>query len=122
MQILSPYNIFNLNRDLCGGWTTNFNRMSFINVKYKTLHRWNWDVVMKDLDGSLSGKPGNVIVSRTNITDGDTRCSVNPSLSQGAVCSNTTDWIRFAFNNAVPSSSFSITIKNSKNNTDIGYI
>ena len=93
-----------------------------MNVKYKTLHRWNWDFVIKDLDGSLSGKPGNVVVSRTSITDGDNRCSVNPSFNQGAVCSNTLDWIRFAFDNTVPSISFSINITNSKNYTDIGYI
>ena len=29
----------------CGGWTTQFKELSFENVKYRTLHRWNWDAV-----------------------------------------------------------------------------
>ena len=84
----------------CGGWTTEFSGMNFFNVMHKTVHRWSWDIVMKDLDGSLSdGQAGNVVVSRTNITDGDRRCYLDSSYKNGAICSNTTDWIRFSFNN-----------------------
>jgi hypothetical protein len=94
--------------------------MNFINVRHKTLHRWSWDVIMKDIDGSLSGQAGNVVVSRTNITDGDTRCYLNSSYKHGAICSNTTDWIRFAFNNTNPSLPVLIDIINEQNDTDIG--
>ena len=94
--------------------------MSFYNVNYRTLHRWSWDVIMEDLDGSLTGQAGNVVVSRTNITDGDSRCSLNSKYDGGAICSNTKDWIRFAFNNVNPKLAFFIHITNYQNNTDVG--
>ena len=93
--------------------------MSFSNVQYKTLHRWNWDVVMKDLDGSLTGKAGSVVVSETNITDADSRCSLNKAYNGGTICSNTNNWIRFAFKKAVPDLAVLIDITNYKNVTDL---
>jgi hypothetical protein len=93
--------------------------MSFKNVQYKTVHRWSWDAVMKDLDGTLTGGAGNVVVSQTNITDADSRCSLHSEYNGGAVCSNTNDWIRFAFNGAVPALPVFIDITNNKNVTDV---
>ena len=104
----------------CGGWTTKFSGISFYNVNYKTTHRWSWDVVMKDLDGSLSGQAGNVVVSRTNITDGDNRCHLDSAYHGGAVCSSTNNWIRFAFNNLKPDLPVLMDVTNNKNYTDIG--
>ena len=100
-----------------GGWTTEFSGISFNNVKHKTLHRWIYDVIMKDSDGSLSGKAGNVVVSRTNITDGDSRCNSSSFYEGGTVCENTADWIRFTLN-SVNIGQYSIRVTNEKNNID----
>jgi hypothetical protein len=75
---------------------------------------------MLDLDGSLTGRSGNVVVSATNITNGDPRCQVSESYFNGTVCSQTTDWIRFAFNNANPDLPVKIDIKNSRGDVDVG--
>ncbi len=37
--------LLNFFRVGCGGWTTQFKGLYFENVKYRTLHRWNWDAV-----------------------------------------------------------------------------
>ena len=53
---------------------------------------------MKDLDGTLSGQAGNVVVFKSNITKGDVRCnSSSTSYDGGIVCSNTKDWIKSTF-------------------------
>ena len=57
---------------------------------------------MEDLDGSLTGTVGAVVVSATNMTAGDVRCSTSNSYLNGSVCIQTTDWIRFAFKDANP--------------------
>ena len=31
----------------CGGWSVQTQGLYFENVKYRTLHRWNWDLVKK---------------------------------------------------------------------------
>ncbi len=103
----------------CGGWTTHFTGMSFSNVLYKTIHRWSWDVVMRDLDGSLSGGVGNVIVAATNFTQGDSRCSLNSAFFGGAVCSKTTDWIRFSFNDIKPYPPVFSDFKNQRGDVDV---
>lgn len=96
----------------CGGWTTVTNQLSFYNVAYKTTHRWNWDVVLKDLDGSLSGLSNGVIVSRNNITKNSPKCSNTNSFLNGIACSNTSTWIRFAWNNFNPGQAILINITN----------
>ena len=93
--------------------------MRFINVRYRTLHRWSWDAVMADLDGSLTGGIGNMIVSTTNITKNDQRCKFDGSYYRGMICSNTKSWIRFSFNNAKPSSAKFIDIENMNKFVDI---
>jgi hypothetical protein len=103
----------------CGGWTTHFTGLSFNNVKYKTIHRWSWDAILRDLDGSLTGSAGNVVVSSTNITKGDSRCQTSSSFYQGTVCSQTTDWIRFAFNGLKPDQPVFIDVTNSKGDMDV---
>ena len=74
---------------------------------------------MLDLDGTLTGGAGNVVVSAGNITAGDSRCSVSSAYLQGAVCKQTNDWIRFSFNNANPYDAVLLDVENSKGDTDI---
>lgn len=84
----------------CGGWTTKFTGLTFNNVKYRTIHRWNWDFVGQDLDGSLSGVTNGYVVSTTNITLSNSNCVQKDFLLSGSVCSSS-DWIRFSFNNVI---------------------
>jgi hypothetical protein len=102
----------------CGGWTTKFKGLSFSNVLYKTLHRWNWDAVMEDLDGSLTGIVGAVVVSATNMTAGDVRCYTSNTFLNGSVCKQTTDWIRFAFKNPNPYPPVFVDFENEKGDAD----
>lgn len=76
--------------------------MKFYNVKYRTLHRWDWDAIYYDIDGSLSGVANGVVVARDNITLNHPNCRVDDMFDNGTVCGNTQNWIRFAFNHLVP--------------------
>ncbi len=91
--------------------------MSFTNVLRRTAHRWAWDFVARDLDGSLTGTANAVVVSNTSITYGDSRCTVNDAYVGGIVCMDTLGWIRFAFNKAKPDA-FLVKITNQANDTD----
>jgi len=75
--------------DRCGGWTTQFKELTFNNVKKRTLHRWNWDVIYQDLDGSFGGSPGDVIASKDNLTLNNPNCKQSNLFENGLVCSNT---------------------------------
>ena len=72
--------------------------MTFYNVNIRTSHRWDWDWILEDLDGSLNGKKGDVIVSKNNITLNNPKCEAADRYSNALVCSNTSGWIRFSFN------------------------
>ena len=103
--IIKIYNLlkfFSACRFGCGGWTTESTGLSFNNVLFRTTHRWDWDFVLRDLDGSTSGVANGVVVSKNNITIGDPACSSSLTYQNGVVCKNTVSWIRFAFNGAVP--------------------
>ncbi|CAF0710276.1 unnamed protein product [Brachionus calyciflorus] len=99
----------------CGGWTTKYSGLKFSNVLYKTVHRWDWDTVYHDLDGSLTGKANSVVVYNNNFTKTDSRCIANPSFNNGIACQNTNEWIRFAFNQYTPEYAFIVNVTNSRN-------
>lgn len=73
---------------------------------------------MKDLDGSLTGTAGNVIVSKTNIVSGDNRCNTSSIFQGSTVCSNTKGWIRFFFYPVNYYSWSTVKVTNDKNITD----
>ena len=73
---------------------------------------------MLDLDGTLTGGAGNVVVSATNMTAGDSRCSLSKSYLNGSICRQTTDWIRFAFNNINPYPPIFADFENEKGDAD----
>jgi hypothetical protein len=109
----------------CGGWINKFRALSFSNVRYKHTLRWNWDNIMVDLDGTLTGtqgartslasSAGNVVVFKDNITSTRPNCVDTNEFLNGIVCSNTNNWIRFAFNNFQPSFSLLLNITNKNN-------
>ncbi len=82
---------------------------------YKTLHRWDWDFVAEDIDGSLSGRAGDVVVFNNNLTENNPYCHKNPALFNATSCSNSKGWIRFAFNHLVPESVVLINLTNKDN-------
>ena len=107
--------IFSIKRDACGGWTTHFKELYFDNVLYRTQHRWDWDIVMKDLDGSLTGRAGDVVIFRNNFTTANPNCRDDSHFENGITCSNTKTWIRFAFNEYEPKLALVMNITNSDN-------
>lgn len=58
---------------------------------------------MQDLDGSLTGKAGDVVVYKDDISSAKSSCRDSDLFKNGIVCSNTSTMIRFAFNNYKPS-------------------
>ena len=82
----------------CGGWTTKFSGLQFTNVLYKTVHRWDWDVIYYDMDGTLTGTPNGVVVYNDNITALHDNCQKVRSFKNGVSCTGTNSWIRFSFN------------------------
>ncbi len=64
------------------------------------MHRWDWDLIYSDSDGSLTGTANAVVVFNNNFTTSKSNCVANNTeFANGAVCSNTNNWIRFAYNN-----------------------
>jgi len=88
----------------------------FNNVNTRTHHRWDWDYVAVDLDGTLTDSPsGGVVVYNDNITLFDPSCKADSRFSNAVVCSNKNTRIRVAY--GVPPSFYGSdsTITNSLN-------
>jgi hypothetical protein len=76
--------------------------LSFTNVNTHVQFRWDWDIILYDTDGTLTGEIGATAVSSNNITlnNNRTRCASRSTFDKGLACSaQTNTWIRFAFNN-----------------------
>ncbi|CAF0978946.1 unnamed protein product, partial [Brachionus calyciflorus] len=101
----------------CGGWTTKFTGLSFSNVMYRTLHRWNWDFIGQDLDGSLSGIVNGYVVSTNNFTTSNQNCQAKAFFKGGSICKSN-DWIRFSYNGLINSNFKDFTnVTNTQNAT-----
>ncbi|XP_074659740.1 fibrocystin-L-like [Tubulanus polymorphus] len=89
-----------------GGFSHQFSRVTFINSPNKGAFRWEHEGFLIDADGSLTGKPpGSTVVTTTGVLD-PTNCEADPSFSVGvaaSVCQPSSQFIRFSFNNALPS-------------------
>lgn len=84
--------------------------------QYKiTIIRWDWDAIFEDLDGSLTGNPGDVVVSLNNITVNRPLCRDTGQYKNGIVCSQTKTWIRFAYKDFEPNSAMLLYIIDSRN-------
>ena len=87
----------------CGGWTSRYSGLSFDNVFYRVTQRWDWDLVVSDLDGSIGGIANSYIISDNNITRANPNCRQLSYLQNARSCSSSQNWIRFAFNDLSPS-------------------
>jgi hypothetical protein len=76
--------------------------LTFTNVLNNVQFRWDWDIILYDTDGTLTGEIGGTAVSSNNITlnNNRTKCVSRSTFDNGVACSaQTLTWIRFAFNN-----------------------
>ena len=80
------------------------------------MHRWNWDAVYYDIDGTLTGQPNGVVVSSNNLTTTDSRCQADSAFDNGVKCFNTKGWIRMSWNDMNPEFVALINVTNSQNN------
>ncbi|XP_077349351.1 fibrocystin-L [Lithobates pipiens] len=92
--------------DRCGGWSARFNGIQYFNVPNKAGFRWEHEVVLTDMDGTLTGKTGAKVVPASGLLD-PSQCSQRSDWSAGFpgfVCNSTVSFHRLAFNNPSPSS------------------
>ncbi|XP_040210792.1 fibrocystin-L-like [Rana temporaria] len=92
--------------DRCGGWSARFNGIEYFNVPNKAGFRWEHEVVLTDMDGTLTGQTGAKVVPASGLLD-PSQCSQHSDWSAGFpgfVCNSTVSFHRLAFNNPSPSS------------------
>ncbi|CAL8298854.1 unnamed protein product [Lota lota] len=90
----------------CGGWAVRFTNVSFVNTTHKGAFRWEHEVQLVDLDGSLTGHVNQKVVPMSDLLD-PALCRQSPEWSvefPGAVCDAGVDFHRVALNNPSPSS------------------
>lgn len=85
-------------------------------MRYRTTHRWDWDLVYQDLDGSLTGTSNAVVVYADNITLAKSDCQAGDSFRDAVVCTNTNTWVRMAYNNLQPEYVVITNVTNSDGN------
>ncbi|KAM5157489.1 fibrocystin-L [Mantella aurantiaca] len=92
--------------DRCGGWSAKFDGIQYFNVPNKAGFRWEHEVVLIDMDGTLTGKTGGKVVPSSGLLD-PSQCSQSSDWSSGfpgSICNSTISFHRLAFNNPSPSS------------------
>ncbi|KAA0710214.1 Fibrocystin-L Polycystic kidney and hepatic disease 1-like protein 1 [Triplophysa tibetana] len=90
----------------CGGWSARFSGIEYYQSPNKARFRWEHEVALVDIDGSLTGNMNSKVVPMTNLLD-PSHCSQAADWSvgvPGAVCDNTTNFHRMIFYNTLPSS------------------
>ena len=102
----------------CGGWTTHVRNLTFMNVVNKAQFRWDWDIILYDEDGSLTGNKGGTAVAADNITLNSATCASSSFFDNGVTCSSANNrWVRFAYNNLKPNQVVIANITNYLNQT-----
>uniref|UniRef100_S4RUK3 Polycystic kidney and hepatic disease 1 (autosomal recessive)-like 1 n=1 Tax=Petromyzon marinus TaxID=7757 RepID=S4RUK3_PETMA len=93
--------------DRCGGWSERFERVKFINSPNKAKFRWEHEVILHDMDGSLTGNVGSKVVAQSDLLD-PAHCKPGPEWNHGnypaMVCDASVRFHRLAFNRPSPSS------------------
>ncbi|CAF2125989.1 unnamed protein product [Rotaria magnacalcarata] len=83
----------------CGGWTTRFSQLSFVNVQNRGNFRWVYNAVFIDEDGSLGNVAGSAIIAPDRLWNGSSACPPTPNFVNAITCPlSLGTWIRFAFN------------------------
>ncbi|KAI5091821.1 fibrocystin-L precursor, partial [Silurus meridionalis] len=92
--------------NFAGGWTVKFSGIQFYQSPNKANFRWEHEIALLDVDGSLTGNSDYKVVPKSNLLD-PAHCFGNASWSigfPGTVCDNTINFHRLGINSSLPSS------------------
>ncbi|XP_037651430.1 PKHD1 like 1, tandem duplicate 1 [Sebastes umbrosus] len=112
--------------DRCGGWAVRFSGIQYFNSPHKAGFRWEHEVQLVDIDGSLTGNINYKVVPMSPLLD-PAHCSQSADWSvgfPGAVCDHTVDFHRLSFNNPLPTSlkAKNVILTNSDGSSVIPYL
>uniref|UniRef100_A0A3Q2Z1Q4 PKHD1 like 1, tandem duplicate 1 n=1 Tax=Hippocampus comes TaxID=109280 RepID=A0A3Q2Z1Q4_HIPCM len=91
--------------DRCGGWAVRLSGLQFVNSPNKAAFRWEHEVLLVDMDGSLTNI-NHKVIPMSGLLD-LAHCSESPDFSlvfPAAVCDHTVNFHRVGLNNPTPSS------------------
>ncbi|XP_058524528.1 fibrocystin-L isoform X1 [Ochotona princeps] len=92
--------------DRCGGWSAKFVDIWYSHTPNKAGFRWEHEVVLMDLDGSLTGHTGYSVIPHSPLLD-PSHCTQEAEWSigfPGSVCDTSVSFHRLAFNKPAPAS------------------
>ncbi|XP_039709652.1 fibrocystin-L isoform X1 [Pteropus medius] len=90
--------------DRCGGWSAKFVDIQYFHTPNKAGFRWEHEVVLIDVDGSLTGHQGHTVVPHSSLLD-PSHCTQEAEWSMGfpgSVCDASVSFHRLAFNKPSP--------------------
>ncbi|XP_063041153.1 fibrocystin-L-like [Engraulis encrasicolus] len=93
-------------KELCGGWGARFSGIQYFNSPNKAGFRWEHEVNLLDMDGTLTGTAGSVVVPASGLLD-PSRCVSGSEWSvgfPGVVCQPGITFHRLSFNKPTPTS------------------
>ncbi|XP_019323389.2 fibrocystin-L isoform X1 [Panthera pardus] len=88
----------------CGGWSAKFVDIQYFHTPNKAGFRWEHEVVLIDVDGSLTGHRGHTVIPYSSLLD-PSHCTQEAEWSigfPGAVCDASVSFHRLAFNKPSP--------------------
>ncbi|KAK2095397.1 Fibrocystin-L [Saguinus oedipus] len=90
--------------DRCGGWSAKFVDIQYFHTPNKAGFRWEHEMVLIDVDGSLTGHKGHTVIPHSSLLD-PSHCTQEPEWSigfPGSVCDASVSFHRLAFNKPSP--------------------
>ncbi|KAM7075199.1 fibrocystin-L isoform 18-T20 [Molossus nigricans] len=88
----------------CGGWSAKFVDIQYFDTPNKAGFRWEHEVVLIDVDGSLTGHKGHTVIPHSSLLD-PSHCTQEAEWSvgfPGSVCDASVSFHRLAFNKPSP--------------------
>nr|XP_058131903.1 fibrocystin-L isoform X2 [Dasypus novemcinctus] len=88
----------------CGGWSAKFIGIKYFHTTNKAGFRWEHEVVLIDVDGSLTGHRGHTVIPHSSLLD-PSHCTQEAEWSvgfPGSVCDASVSFHRLAFNKPSP--------------------
>ncbi|XP_070248855.1 fibrocystin-L [Myotis yumanensis] len=88
----------------CGGWSAKFADIQYFHTPNKAGFRWEHEVVLIDVDGSLTGHKGHTVIPHSSLLD-PSHCTQEAEWSvgfPGSVCDASVSFHRLAFNKPSP--------------------
>ncbi|XP_045717230.1 fibrocystin-L [Phyllostomus hastatus] len=88
----------------CGGWSAKFVDIQYFHTPNKAGFRWEHEVVLIDVDGSLTGHKGHTVIPHSPLLD-PSHCTQEAEWSvgfPGSICDASVSFHRLAFNKPSP--------------------